>query len=336
MGQRVIVCGATGFIGHNLLERLAERADLEVTGVFHRTVPSGTLTTHPRIRMVQADLTSKEDVARVLRGQDVLIQAAAVTTGSKDVVTRPYIHVTDNAVMNSLLFRECFEQRTRHVVFFSCTTMYPQVDRPVREDDFTGHIIPKYFGVGWTKVYIERMCEFYAGLGPTKYTAIRHSNIYGPYDKYDLERSHVFGATVTKVMTTPEGGTLTVWGDGSEARDLLYVSDLVDLLERVLERQQEPFALVNVGLGEAISVRDLVQALIAASGRTLTMTFDRTKPTIPFTLALNIEKAQAMFDWTPQVSLDEGIRRTLAWYREHVRPERLTAPAEAAGRGSRC
>lgn len=336
MGQRVIVCGATGFIGRNLLERLAERADLEVTGVFHRTVPSGTLTTHPRIRMAQADLTNKEDVARVLRGQDVLLQAAAVTTGSKDVVTRPYIHVTDNAVMNSLLFRECFEQRLRHVVFFSCTTMYPQVDRPVREDDFTGHIIPKYFGVGWTKVYIERMCEFYAGLGPTKYTAIRHSNIYGPYDKYDLERSHVFGATVTKVMTTPEGGTLTVWGDGSEARDLLYVSDLVDLLERVLERQQEPFALVNVGLGEAISVRDLVQALIAASGRTLTMTFDRAKPTIPFTLALNIEKAQAMCDWTPQVSLNEGIRRTLAWYREHILPEMAGAPAEPAGRGGRC
>ena len=317
MGQRVLVCGATGFIGRNILERLAERPDLDVTGVVHRTAPAGALTTHHGIRLVEADLTNKDDVARVLRGQEVLIQAAAVTTGSKDLITQPYIHVTDNAVMNSLLFRESLEQKLRHVVFFSCTLMYPSQLRPVREEDFTGEIFPKYFGAGWTKVYFERMCEFYGGLGPTRYTAIRHSNNYGPYDKYDLERSHVFGATVTKVMTAPEGGTVTVWGDGSEARDLLYVSDLVDLVERILERQQDPFVLINAGLGEAISVRDLVQKIITASGRSLTMTFDRTKPTVPFSVALNIEKARAIFGWSPRVSLDEGIRRTIAWYREH-------------------
>ena len=88
MGQRVLVCGATGFIGRNILERLAERPDLDVTGVVHRTAPEGALTTHSGIRLVEADLTNKDDVARVLRGQDILIQAAAVTTGSNCFSTR--------------------------------------------------------------------------------------------------------------------------------------------------------------------------------------------------------------------------------------------------------
>ena len=65
------------------------------------------------------------------------------------------------------------------------------------------------------------MCEFYSNLSKTKYTVIRHSNIYGPYDKFDLEKSHVFGATLTKVMNGKE--RVTVWGTGREGRDLLYI-----------------------------------------------------------------------------------------------------------------
>ena len=90
---------------------------------------------------------------------------------------------------------------------------------------------PRYFASGWTKIYIEKMCEFLRRLGVTRHTVIRHSNVFGPHDKFDLERSHVFGATVTKVMTAADG-KMVVWGRGEEARDLLYVGDLVDFVTR--------------------------------------------------------------------------------------------------------
>lgn len=332
--RRVLVCGASGFIGRNVAERLSARDDLEVSGTYCATTPTGALAANPRLTLIRADLTDRAQVHRVLAGVDVVIQAAAVTTGSKDVVTRPYVHVTDNAVMNSLIFRACFEHKVQHVVFFSCTTMYPNQDQPVKESDFTGQIIDKYFGVGWTKVYIEKLCEFYSRIGQTKYTAIRHSNIYGPYDKYDLERSHVFGATVTKVMTAPDG-TITVWGDGSEARDLLYVSDLVRFVETVIDQQQVPFELINVGCGQAVSVKTLVEAIMAASGRPLRIVFDTTKPTIPFSLALTIDKARERYGWRPSVSLEEGIRKTLAWYREPIVAELPAASAQPVGTGTR-
>ena len=82
---------------------------------------------------------------------------------------------------------------------------------------------------GNTKVYVEKMCEFFSRLGKTKHTVLRHSNMYGPHDKYDLEKSHVFGATVTKVMNSTDG-KVNVWGTGEEKRDLLYVGDLVDFI----------------------------------------------------------------------------------------------------------
>src|SRR5258705_4838425 len=191
--NKILICGASGFIGRNIAERLAKRNDVKVYGTYFKTKIK-----IKGVSLIKVDLTKASAVEKVIAGKDIVIQAAAVTTGSKDVITRPYVHVTDNAVMNSLLFRACFEKNVKHVVFFSCTTMYPNQKQPVKEEDFNHKIIDNYFGVGWTKVYIEKMCEFYSKLGNTKYTAIRHSNIYGPYDKYDLERSHFFGASMTK------------------------------------------------------------------------------------------------------------------------------------------
>lgn len=328
--QRVLVCGATGFIGRNVIERLATRKDLRVSGTYYETAPTAALCNASHITMIQVDLTQQEQVNRVMHGQHIVIQAAAVTTGSKDTVARPYLHVTDNAVMNSLLLRACFEQHVRHLIFLSSATLYPyNQPRPVREDECNYHLLDSYFGIGWTKLYTEKMCEFYSRISPTKYAAIRPSNIYGPYDKYDLEHSHVLGATVTKVMSSTDG-VITVWGDGSEARDLLYVSDLVDAVEAIMERQRDPFELINVGSGSSIPVKELVEKIIELSGKELTIEFDQGKPTIPFSVALNVEKACAKYSWRPKVSLEEGIRKTLAWYQEHLMSSRSQVPGDTS------
>lgn len=310
---KVLICGATGFIGKNIAERLIKRRNLQVFGTYFKTRPDESFL-NSQITLIKIDLTRESQVNRIIAGKDVVIQAAAVTSGSRDAVERPYIHVTDNAVMNSLIFRACFESKVKHVVFFSCTTMYPSQQEPVREEDFNYHITHKYFGVGWTKVYIEKMCEFYSRISNTRYTAIRHSNIYGPYDKYELERSHVFGATVTKVMRAKKG-KIVVWGDGSETRDLLYVSDLVDFVEKILKHQKEPFELINIGYGSSVSIKDLVGKIIKISGRSIAVAFDKTQPTIKFNLTPNIKRARR-YHWKPKVSLEAGIRKTLAWYKK--------------------
>ena len=313
--KKVLICGATGFIGRNIAEAFMEREDFEVYGTYLKSEP---LNMHG-INMIQADLTDRVDVNRVTQGVDIIIQAAATTSGANEIVNKPFYHVTDNAVMNSLIFRAAHEHNVSHVIFFSCTVMYKSSNNPVKETDFdaNGDIYPKYFGTAWTKLYIEKMCEFYSGIGPTKYTAIRHSNIYGPHDKFDLERSHVFGATMTKVMTS-ESGAITVWGSGEEERDLLYVSDLVDFVELSIDKQKANYELLNAGSGEAISVNNLVKKIIACSGNDIRIEYDISKPTINTSLCLDSSKSLDLLGWKPQVSLDEGIRITMEWYKENV------------------
>lgn len=308
----VLVCGASGFIGRNIIERLIQRDDLVVYGTYFKTKPD-----IKGASLIKIDLTKKSGVSQVIEGKDIVIQVAAVSSGSKDIVTKPYLHVTDNAIMNSLIFKSCFDHKVKQVVFFSCTTMYPDQRKPVREEDFNYQIIDKYFGVGWTKVYLEKMCEFYSRISPTKYTVIRHSNIYGPFDKYDLDKSHFFGATVTKVLTS-KNDKILVWGTGLEKRDLLYVSDLVDFVELILKRQREQYELINLGLGQAFSVKEVINKIIKSSGKKIKLKFDTSRPTIKFNLAVNISKVRKKYNWKPKVSLEKGIIKTIDWYKENI------------------
>ena len=100
--KKILICGATGFIGRNLAEFYANKKNVEVHGTYCDSKPLKI----KNIKMIKCDLTNKAEVDKLLKsGYDILIQAAATTSGAKEIVNKPYYHVTDNAVMNSLIFR---------------------------------------------------------------------------------------------------------------------------------------------------------------------------------------------------------------------------------------
>jgi GDP-L-fucose synthase len=314
--KRILICGASGFIGFNLFQSLSRRKDFDVVGTYltnryKRMVKKDK-------RFIKADLTDKKQVDKLTKGVDVIIQAAANTSGAKDVVERPYIHVVDNVTMNNHLFKSAYDNNVGQVIFYSCTVAYPTGNKYLKETDMNLNAeFGKYFGAGWMKIYAEKQCEFYSRLGRTKFTAIRHSNIYGPYDRFDLERSHVTAATITKVITAND--KITVWGEGKEERDLLFISDLVDFTEKVIDKQKYAFDVFNVGLGKSISVKDLVKKVISLSDRKLKIEYDRKGPTIGTKIRLNVDKAKKEFNWKPRVSLDEGLKKTIKWHKQNFK-----------------
>ena len=137
---------------------------------------------------------------------------------------------TDNAVMNSYLFRAAVDNEVQHLVFFSCTVMYQSSVRPIAENDYDANrsVHPRYFGAANTKLYLEKMCEFYSGLGDTKFTAIRHSNIYGPHDKFDL-REPFFWRNDHKGVKQK---IISLFGVQERKNETCYMGDLVAFVER--------------------------------------------------------------------------------------------------------
>jgi GDP-L-fucose synthase len=314
----ILICGATGFIGRNLVEYFGKRESFFIRAVYNERKPFNTSHLAAKVEWIKADLRSPTDVENVMNDVSIVIQAAATTSGAKDIISQPYIHVTDNAVMNSLLLRSAYHNRVDHFVFFSCTVMYPSSEKALTEHDFnpSEEVHPRYFGVGHTKLYIEKMLKFFSEISEMKTTAIRHSNIYGPYDKYDFERSHVFGATISKIMLADD--EIVVWGDGREERDLLHVADLCRFVDATIEKQTENHRVYNCGCGTKVSINQLVQKIIQKSGKNLEIEYDVSKPSINTKLFLDCSLAQEELDWAPSIEIDEGIENTITWWKENI------------------
>lgn len=314
--KNILICGATGFIGRNLLDYYHKQGKYKIRATYFNR-PA--IKEYKDVEWIHCDLRDAEQVKKALHKIDIVMQFAATTSGAKDVISQPYIHVTDNVIMNSLLLREAFENQIEHFIFPSCTIMYQRSENAIKETDFnpSEEILPFYYGAGYTKVYLEKMCEFYSRLGKTKHTVIRHSNIYGPYDKFDLEKSHVFGATITKVMTS-QNKEINVWGSGEEKRDLLYIEDLINFIDIALNKQTTSYELFNVGLGVGIKIKDLVSKIIYHSKKDLKIVYDLSKPSLPTSLFLDCSKAKEVIGWESKYTLDEGIIKTLNWYKQNV------------------
>jgi GDP-L-fucose synthase len=315
MKKKLLVCGATGFIGRNIIEYFAKNTDYDVSGIYNKTPPFE----HPRISWINADLTDQAQVEKVLKGVDIVIQAAAKTSGVWGTFSRPEIQVVDNVIMNSYIFKVANDLKIEHLIFFSCTIFLDSSKLPISETevDLNKDFDSKYFGAGWTKVYLEKMCEFYSRLGSTKYTAIRHSNVYGPFDKFDKERSHVLAATINKVMLADE--YVDVWGDGMESRDFLYIDDLVDMVEKIIKKQLTAFSIYNCGSGLPIKIIELVSLIINESGKKLRINFDSTKPTIKTSIHLDITKSFNELSWFPRNTLSQGVRKTISWWLKKIK-----------------
>ena len=126
---KVIVAGATGFIGRNITQTLVKNSKYSVTGIWNKRPPFKL----QNLNWVQADLTNKKDIESVLPGHDILIQMASVTSGSKDVIESPHIHIADNAIINSLLMRASFDLKYKHFVLPSCSIIYNSSEKPHTE-----------------------------------------------------------------------------------------------------------------------------------------------------------------------------------------------------------
>ena len=315
MKKKIIILGATGFIGKNLIEYFEKKKEFAIYGTYYKTKFIKSKNT----KFIKCNLLSSIQVSKVLKNKDIVIMAAATTSGAKDIIERPYIHVTDNAIMNSVITRSAFDNHSKHIIFLSCTVMYHSSKNKIKESDLNlnNEIYPNYFGGAWMKIFSEKMSEFYSRLGRNKYTVIRHSNVYGPHDKYDLKKSHVFGATITKVMMS-KNGIIDIWGHGKEKRDFLFVEDLCNFIYLAIKKQKTNYEIFNAGYGNLISINNLVKKIAKHVGKKVLLKHDCSKKSLDTNVVLDCKKANLKLGWRVRNTIDNGIKKTLMWYKKNI------------------
>jgi len=310
MKKKLLILGVNGFIGRNLAEHFSKNKNFITYGTYRNKKPK-----IKNVFFYKVDLINKDNFKKVFNNKHIVINCAAITSGAKDIVSKPYIHVTDNNIINSNVISESFQKKVGHLIMLSCTLMYKSSSKKIKEEnlDLNKEIYSKYFGGAWMKLYMEKMTEFFSRISNKKFTVIRHSNLYGPHDKFDLFKSHVFGASINKAYTSKK--KLIVLGDGSEKRDLLYIEDFIKFIELVIKNQKNKFRLYNCGSGEYVSIKNLVKKILKISNKNLAIVYNKKFNSLKTFVKLDCSLAKKELGWTPCVSLEKGIERTLKWYK---------------------
>jgi GDP-L-fucose synthase len=302
-GKRVLVTGGAGFIGSAVVDHLVNACGVARAGI---VVP----------RSADTDLRVSENARRAVQGCQVVIHLAAVTGGIKFSRTRPASQYRDSTLIDLNVVEAARLAGAQKVVAIGNLFAYASdAPVPLREETlFEGLPTEAHRGVGWMKRNLALLAQLYVREHGLPMAVVYSANAYGPRDSLDPEYGHVIPATIMKCLRERE---LVVWGDGSPTRDFLYVDDIAAGLVLAAERLEGGVA-VNIGSGTEISIRQLVQAIAKATGFAGPITFDASKAGGDARRCASSERARAAMGFAPRVGLEEGMRRTVAWYRAQL------------------
>jgi len=304
--RRIVVTGGAGFLGSFVVEALGKRGATEVFV--------------PRSR--DYDLVDVEAVRRLYKDTrpDLVLHLAAKVGGIGANRDNPGKFFYDNLMMGVQLIEEGRKAGLQKLVAAGTICAYPKfASVPFREDEmWSGYPEETNAPYGLAKKMLLVQSEAYRQQYGTNSIVVFPVNLYGPRDNFDLHTSHVIPAMVRKIDEAMRTGAeeVVLWGDGSPTREFLYVEDCAEGILDAAERYDSSDP-VNLGSGQEISIRALADKIGAAMGYAGRYTWDTSKPNGQPRRALDVSRAKARFGWTAKTSFDEGLRKTIAWWKEN-------------------
>lgn len=304
--RRICVTGGAGFLGSFVTEKLRQR------GAEHIFVPL----------IEEYDLVKLEDIQRMYdtAQPDIVIHLAALAGGIGANRARPADFFYINLMMGVQLMHEAWKRGVEKFVAIGTICAYPKFTPvPFREENlWNGYPEETNAPYGLAKKMLLVQAQAYRDQYHFNAIYMLPVNLYGPGDNFDLETSHVIPAMIRKCIEAQERGDEQVvfWGDGSPTREFLYVEDAAEgiLLATEHYNGREPF---NLGSGMEIRIKDLAELIACLTGYNGKLVWDTSKPNGQPRRALDVSRAKEYFGFQAQMPFEEGLRRTIDWYRKY-------------------
>ncbi len=269
----------------------------------------------------ELDLLDQAAVFRFMAAEkpEYLFLAAAKVGGILANNTFRAQFIYENLQIQANLIHAAHLYGVKKLLFLGSSCIYPKLaPQPIREEYLlTGALEPTNEPYAIAKIAGIKMCEAYRAQYGSNFIAVMPTNLYGPNDNFDLQTSHVLPALIrrfheAKVQNQP---AVTIWGSGSPRREFLHVDDLADACV-FLMNQYDRDEILNIGVGEDLTIRELAELIGGIVGFSGEIRFDRSKPDGTPRKLLDVSRLHAT-GWRPKIGLEEGIRRTYTWYLEN-------------------
>lgn len=304
-GKRAFVAGHRGMVGSALVRRLGSE-NCEILTAGRETL----------------DLLRQADVEQWMASQkpDVVVVAAATVGGILVNDTRPVDFLYDNLVIETNLIEASRRIGVGKLLFLGSSCIYPRLaPQPIREDALlTGPLEPTNQWYAVAKISGIMLCRAYRRQYGLDFISAMPTNLYGFADNFDLQSSHVIAALLAKAhaIKTKGSAELVVWGSGTPRREFLYADDLADALVFLMQHYSGE-EHINVGVGDDVAIRELAEMIMRIVGIEAPLRFDSSMPDGTPRKLLDSSKLFGL-GWRPKVGLEEGLRKTYAWYLENV------------------
>lgn len=315
--DKIYVAGHHGMVGSAIVRRL-------------RDAGYANLVLRSREELDLCDQVAVDAFFRDERPEYVFLAAAKVG-GIVANNTLPAQFIYDNLMIQNNIVHAAWGIGVKRLLFLGSTCIYPRLaPQPMKEEYLlTGPLEPTNDAYAVAKIAGITMCRSFNRQYGTRYLSAMPTNLYGPNDNFDLTSSHVLPALIRKFHDARENSdsTVTIWGSGTPLREFLHVDDLADgclhLINlpdgeygRLLEDPAAP-ALINIGSGEELTIRDLALLVKKAVGFAGELVFDAGKPDGTPRKLCDVSRIHAL-GWRHRISLEEGLAATYRWYRERL------------------
>jgi nucleoside-diphosphate-sugar epimerase len=308
---RVLVTGAGGFIGHHLTSFLKARG-FWVRGV---DVKAPEFEPTRADEFLLLDLRRWEGALQATRGVTEVYNLAANMGGIGFIEHNKAVIMHDNVLINIHMLEAAREHGIGRYLYTSSACVYPGYRQnaaevtPLREED--AYPADPEDGYGWEKLFSERQCRHYWEDHGLDTRVVRFHNIFGPLGTYEGGREKSPAAICRKVARAADGDEIEVWGDGEQTRSYCYIDDCIEGIWRLMRSEhREP---LNLGQDRLISINELVDMVAAAAGKRIRKRYDLSAPQGVRGRNSDNTRLREVLGWEPQVSLEEGLRRTYEW-----------------------
>jgi len=304
--KRVVVTGGAGFLGSFVVEKLRER---DCKKIFV-----------PRSR--EYNLVENEHVKKLYRDlkPDVVIHLAAVVGGIGANRKNPGKFFYENLMMGAQLMEQARLAGVEKFVAIGTICSYPKFTPiPFKEEDlWNGYPEETNAPYGIAKKALLVQAQAYRQQYGLNSVYLLPVNLYGPGDNFDPESSHVIPALIKKCFDAIKNNEkeIVVWGTGKATREFLYVEDCAEGIVLAAERYNKPEP-VNLGAGFEISIKDLAELIVRLTGFNGKISWDTTKPDGQPRRCLDTTKAEREFGFKAKTEFEEGLKRTIKWYKEN-------------------